>query len=131
MYLQRILYLFQISFANQILRIKSGLTTGLTYDRHVFYYDFHQYTNEANPTWFSMIRDPVQKFISRYNYFRVTKYNQGIDSNGNRINKEEVTVEDFVAKPIDQCILESDPECTFNLGQRYDFTIVRNHKIYK
>ena len=41
----------------------------LTYDRHVHFIDFSQFVG-VQPIWFSIIRDPVDKFVSRYFYNR-------------------------------------------------------------
>lgn len=47
----------------------------LSYDRHVHFIDFSQfstakYNKSVQPIWFSIIRDPVDKFVSRYHYNR-------------------------------------------------------------
>ena len=44
------------------------------YDRHVHFIDFRNFignsTGNYQPIWFSVIRDPIEKFVSRYNYNR-------------------------------------------------------------
>ena len=46
----------------------------LAYDRHVHFIDFRNFignsTENYQPIWFSVIRDPIEKFVSRYNYNR-------------------------------------------------------------
>ena len=46
----------------------------LAYDRHVHFIDFQNFmgnsTGNYQPIWFSVIRDPIEKFVSRYNYNR-------------------------------------------------------------
>ena len=46
----------------------------LAYDRHVHFIDFRNFignsTGNYQPIWFSVIRDPIEKFVSRYNYNR-------------------------------------------------------------
>ena len=41
----------------------------LSYDRHVHFIDFTQF-GQDQPIWFSIIRDPIDKFVSRYYYNR-------------------------------------------------------------
>jgi len=45
-----------------------------SYDRHVYYVDFKEEGSKANPLWFSVIRDPIEKYISRFNYLRRAKF---------------------------------------------------------
>ena len=62
----------QQNHVNQIVnKIKSR---PLIYDRHVHFIDFGNFIGNATvkyqPVWFSIIRDPVEKFVSRYYYNR-------------------------------------------------------------
>jgi len=45
-----------------------------SYDRHVYYVDFPEEGSPVRPMWFSVIRDPVEKYISRFNYLRKAKF---------------------------------------------------------
>ena len=69
-----------------------------------------------------MVRDPVEKYISRFCYNRHGKFKEGLDSNLNEI-PPTVTEEEFKAKNLDSCIENRDVECTFFLGQAYDLTV--------
>jgi len=52
-----------------------GKTLGkASFDRHVHYVDFEEHASSAQPLWFSVIRDPVEKYISRFNYMRKGKF---------------------------------------------------------
>ena len=43
----------------------------MSYDRHVHFIDFSQFNEDhVQPVWFTIIRDPVDKFVSRYFYNR-------------------------------------------------------------
>ena len=46
----------------------------LAYDRHVHFIDFRNFIGNSTvnyqPIWFSVIRDPIEKFVSRYFYNR-------------------------------------------------------------
>ena len=98
----------------------------ISYDRHVYYIEVANFTGQTsflNPTWFSMIRDPVDKYVSRFNYLRPRKFKEGLDSNLNPI-PENAVYEEFKNKNFEHCIMSQDVECTFFLGRRYDLTIV-------
>ena len=45
-------------------------STPISFDRHVYFVDFETFGFEA-PVWFSVVRDPVRKFVSRFHYARV------------------------------------------------------------
>ncbi len=36
----------------------------LSYDRHVYFFDFADF-GSPNPVWFSLVRDPIRKFESK------------------------------------------------------------------
>ena len=48
----------------------TSMATPLSFDRHVYFVDFETFGFEA-PVWFSVVRDPVRKFVSRFRYARV------------------------------------------------------------
>ena len=50
-------------------RVLSKPYRPLSYDRHVHFIDFSAF-NESMPIWFSIMRDPIDKFVSRYYYNR-------------------------------------------------------------
>lgn len=96
------------------------------YDRHIYYVevsDFAKRTRLKTPTWFSMIRDPVDKFVSRFNYLRKRKFIERMDSNLNRL-PEGTDYKAFRDKDLETCIMSGDVECTFFLGRKYDLSIV-------
>ena len=119
----------------KFLRLLSVLRKPLSYDRHVYYIEVSNFTGELHslkldfptPTWFSMIRDPVAKYISRFNYFRHNKFKEGLDSNLNPIPKS-TNYTTFKRKNFEKCIMEGDVECTFFPGRKYDLTIVSGTK---
>ena len=39
-------------------------TRPLSFDRHVYFFDFNTY-GHPNPIWFSLVRDPIKKFESK------------------------------------------------------------------
>ena len=41
-----------------------------SHDQHLFFFDFRDFGQRQNPIWFAMIRDPIEKFASRFNFYR-------------------------------------------------------------
>ena len=73
-----------------------------------------------------MIRDPIDKFVSRYFYSR--------DSRGVIFEKllrrgvryvQDVSLGEWIKKDLNQCVLGNDEECWLIPGEKYDLTIVR------
>ena len=62
----------QQNHVNKVIKLKHH--SPLAYDRHVHFIDFRNFTGNATvkfqPIWFSIIRDPIEKFASRYFYNR-------------------------------------------------------------
>ena len=73
-------YIFQGRNVAYVLRQHArALSSGhraFSFDRHVYYIDFRDFGGgggggpSKNPVWFSSIRDPVDKFVSRFYYAR-------------------------------------------------------------
>ena len=120
------------------LRKLSLLPKPLSYDRHVYYIEASNFTGrkeerrqfpqmmKKGPTWFSLVRDPVDKYISRFSYLRPRKFKERMDSNLNRL-PEDTNYTEFKTKNFDTCIMTGDVECTFFLGRKYDLTIVSKY----
>lgn len=97
----------------------------LSYDRHVYFIDFRQFSN-GNPTYMSVVRDPVQKFASRFHYARMDRgfiYKKLASQNMSLV--QNLSMDAWIRKDLEECILTRDPECQMSLGQEYDLTIVR------
>ncbi len=60
---------------------------------------------------------------------RNAKFKEGLDSNMNNISKTTKESE-FLGKVLEDCVAKNDPECTFNIGQKYDLTIVSILQIF-
>ena len=104
----------------------------LAYDRHVYFIDYPNVTggrgsNAAlpSPTWVSVVREPVAKFVSRYFYAR----DHAVPSFKKLLKRGvpyalNTTMAEWKAKGLDDCVLKKDPECTMVEGQLYDLMIV-------
>ncbi len=64
--------------------------------------------------------------LSRYHYWRQNSKNmfKKMMDRGDPWMNENVTLESWKEKDIEQCIFEQDPECYFVDGEAYDLTIV-------
>ena len=54
-----------------------------SYDRHIYFVDFQALNHpglDLSPVWFSVIRDPVDKFVSRFHYVRRRRFKEGLDA---------------------------------------------------
>ena len=78
-----------------------------------------------NPIWFSMVRDPVDKYVSRYYYSR--------DARGIMFDKllkrgaryvQNVSLREWTRKNLNDCVLKNDEECWLVPGEKYDLAIV-------
>ena len=91
----------------------SGLC--FSFDAHLYFIDFRNYTYAArNPIYFSSIRDPIDRFVSKFFYAR---RNSGLEYRKyvarNSTYTFGLSAEEWQYKDINQCILNGDPECTF------------------
>lgn len=99
----------------------------LAYDRHVHFINFGQLTpDQVQPVWFSIIRDPIDKFVSRYFYNRAGKgilYDKMVLRNESIV--QGVSKQQWRNKDIVACILdENDDECNFKPGTKADLAMV-------
>lgn len=96
----------------------------IAHDRHVYFIDFRNFTN-GQPIWFSVVRDPIDKFVSRFHYHRRSRgalYAKFIKANAS--STFGMTKGEWLNKNIVQCIMEGiDPECTYVNGSIKDLSI--------
>ncbi|XP_076336643.1 uronyl 2-sulfotransferase-like isoform X2 [Tachypleus tridentatus] len=84
-----------------------------SFDRHVFFVNFSKF-GEKSPLYINVVRDPVERIISSYFYRRVTARR--------RANKERLN--EYWMNKFEQCVLSSDPECTFIDGRTYSVLLL-------
>ncbi|KAJ8917617.1 hypothetical protein NQ315_000100 [Exocentrus adspersus] len=72
----------------------------LSFDRHVYFINFTSFDKQL-PTYINLIRDPVDKILSRASY------------------KDKLGKKDFYSK----CLVRKKNNCNFKDGQPYDLTI--------
>ncbi|XP_059091459.1 heparan sulfate 2-O-sulfotransferase pipe-like [Tigriopus californicus] len=85
-----------------------------SYHKHVYFINFETF-GQKNPIWISMVRNPVEKLISRYYYNRNEKtYNKLMQKNS--INVAGLTESEWESNTADQCIEKLLPECHFRIG---------------
>ena len=96
----------------------------ISFDRHVYFIDFRRF-GDLNPIYFSMVREPVDKFVSRYFYSRFNggfMYDKLKKRNSSWIRG--VSREEYTRRDIEDCIFQGDPECSLVQGQKQDLSIV-------
>jgi len=105
-------------------RVLSKPYRPLSYDRHVHFIDFSTF-NESMPIWFSIMRDPIDKFVSRYYYNRGGKaplYDKMVQRNDSIVRG--VTKEVWRTKDIVECIFDdTDSECNLQPGTLADLAM--------
>ena len=62
------------------------------------------------PTWINMVRDPVDRYVSLFNFLR---------SEHRWLNQLQKPPEEWFEKDINKCIISGDPECQFNSDSNY------------
>ena len=62
------------------------------------------------PTWINMVRDPVDRYVSLFNFLR---------SEHRWLNQLQKPPEEWFEKDINKCIISGDPECQFNSDSHY------------
>lgn len=91
-----------------------------SFDRHVFFINFSRF-DAPFPIYVSLIRDPVQKMISRFFYRRgnsITEYNRL-----KRRGLVNVPMAEWLHWLLEMCVLHKNSECNFVDGHEYDLTI--------
>eukprot|EP00090_Calanus_glacialis_P013709 TRINITY_DN22364_c0_g1_i1.p1 TRINITY_DN22364_c0_g1~~TRINITY_DN22364_c0_g1_i1.p1 ORF type:complete len:371 (+),score=94.76 TRINITY_DN22364_c0_g1_i1:29-1141(+) len=97
-------YFFPVQKAKLASMLCDSSEENLIYTRHMYYTDMAEMG--CNVSYFNMMRDPVDRFVSRYNYYRevweATKdphiKAQGADRSAN----------------INDCVLKNHPECLYS-----------------
>ncbi|CAB3365002.1 Hypothetical predicted protein [Cloeon dipterum] len=92
----------QEEVVSTINEIKSASTVPTSFDRHIYFTNFSSYGYQ-NPIYINLIRDPVDKMISRFYYADLKK------------RKE--------AQQFEECVAAGAPECRFINGHLYDLAI--------
>ena len=118
---------FQKEMVERILkqaRVNSVSGLSSSFDAHLYFIDFHNYTSAAkNPVYFSSIRDPIDRFVSKFFYARTSSnrhYSRLVAENSSYARG--LSGKEWHRKDINQCILTGDPECKFVEGEMRDRT---------
>ena len=94
----------------------TALGLSSSFDAHLAFIDFRNYTFGAeNPVYFSSIRDPLDRFVSKFFWARRNsgrEYHR-LYAARNSTYTFGLSAEEWHYKDINQCILTGDPECTF------------------
>ncbi|XP_076304948.1 uronyl 2-sulfotransferase-like isoform X2 [Tachypleus tridentatus] len=106
----------QKAFIEEMLKIKPPFV----YDRHIYFTDFTKF-DYPNPLYINIIREPVEKMISRFFFWRMP--NIHVYEELKVAGKVKMDKQTWLKKDFKECVLKSDPECTFISGQPYDLTI--------
>jgi len=93
-------------------------TIPLSFDRHVYFVNFTSFGRQS-PTYINLVRDPVDKAVSRFYYSRATPNPLNPDLHNVPAPRPRYrTVQSF-----EECVHISDPECSFTSGRLYDLAI--------
>lgn len=98
-----------------------------SYHKHIYFINFEEF-GHVNPIWISMIRNPVDKFVSRYYYNK----NRRTFHELKRKNSSQVlglTLSKWKRISADQCINLLMPECHLIPGKPHELTIVSLNSI--
>ena len=87
---------------------------------HLYFIDF----DNEEQVWFSIIRDPVEKFISAFCYNRENHFEAGWLAGIKWNIPKGVSKEEFARKNLETCIQQRDLECQIIQGEPYDYSIV-------
>ena len=91
---------------------------------HIHWVNFTEFNN-INPVYFNSVRDPIDRYESRFNYQRQDGFNnhaffgsmQKMEPEG--VPKNE-SYERWFNKTFEECVLNYDPECVFSKGSIRD-----------
>ncbi|XP_059086788.1 uronyl 2-sulfotransferase-like isoform X2 [Tigriopus californicus] len=103
------------------LQRESDLHGSIGRTRHVFFINFKQF-NLTKLTQVSLIRDPVQRFISVFHWRRVphlAKFHFSFfleHQEPDLMTTNNLTFKSWVVKDLETCILTNDIECSFRYG---------------
>ncbi|KAL0272168.1 UNVERIFIED_CONTAM: hypothetical protein PYX00_005247 [Menopon gallinae] len=92
----------------------------LSFDRHVHFINFTKFDKQS-PIYMNLVRDPVDRTISRFYYKRVTPNPNNPDVKRMKLDQKKVPMSKFTS--FEECVSHKDPECTFLSGYSYDLAI--------
>ncbi|XP_022254610.1 heparan sulfate 2-O-sulfotransferase pipe-like isoform X2 [Limulus polyphemus] len=106
----------QRTFVREVMKRKPPFA----YDRHIYFTNFLDFYY-PNPIYINSMRDPVEKIISRFYFWRVPGIPvfEELKSAG----KVNISKREWMKKDFEQCVRTGDPECLFITGQSYDLAI--------
>ncbi|XP_076309270.1 uronyl 2-sulfotransferase-like isoform X2 [Tachypleus tridentatus] len=106
----------QRAFVLDVMRNKPPFA----YDRHVYFTNFFQF-NHPNPIYINTMRDPVEKVISRFFFWRVPGI--PVFEELKAAGKVNISKTQWLKKDFEECVRSADPECSFITGKPYDLAI--------
>ncbi|KAL7648123.1 UNVERIFIED_CONTAM: hypothetical protein RMT77_000024 [Armadillidium vulgare] len=94
-------------------------TWPISYDRFAMYIDFEFFMSDyapSKPAYFTMVRDPVEKFISYYHSKRIDSERSKFEMSLRERQKSGLGRK-WYWRTVDECVLEKDDECDFREGK--------------
>ena len=83
------------------------------FEKHMYFIDVSKYHSKMKVNWINIVRNPIDRFVSRFYYIRTSKYlDYMVERRGSQYPNEE-----WINKDLSSCILKSDPEC--DLSSKY------------
>ncbi|KAK6638435.1 hypothetical protein RUM44_008864 [Polyplax serrata] len=107
----------------QITKTEKEEAVPISFDRHFYFINFTKFDKQW-PIYVNLVRDPVEKAVSRFYYGRVTPSYRNPDIK-RAILKGLIkpTKSHSEVKNFEDCVRMADPECNFISGHSYDLTI--------
>ncbi|XP_018020440.1 heparan sulfate 2-O-sulfotransferase pipe-like isoform X3 [Hyalella azteca] len=90
----------------------------VSFDRHLHFTDFAA-LGVPRVSYFSMVREPIEKLTSRFYYARATPRPLGYTPPGRALPPREPPP----YATLEECVAARHPACTFERGRHYDLTI--------
>ncbi|KAF2348739.1 Sulfotransferase [Trinorchestia longiramus] len=109
----------QVSLVSK-MKSRMGATPSarVSFDQHLHFLDFSKVGLPA-VTYFTVVREPIEKLTSRFYYARATPRPGGFTPPGGSDAPRDVPP----YSTIEECIAAQHPDCTFLPGHSYDLTI--------
>ncbi len=93
------------------------------YIRFFHFIDFASYGAEE-PLFFSIIRDPIKRFVSYFNYIRYDAHNWGTNLYEEHFNKHWNDIDEWRNQSLENCIIEDLYDCQLDTWQASNYLTI-------
>jgi len=110
--------------SRRLEKLLCGSKEPIIFDEHIHFLPTAPCDNQVS--WITMVRDPVEMYISRYLYARRSEKSgknafRALKANGKF--DEDLTIEEWKKKDLSTCVLSGDPECALAKGSVSDLPV--------